>query len=80
VDTGGYAGKILHLDLTRRTATAIETEKYRRWGGGHGMGAAVFWDFCKDKTISFSDLPPYLFSKEERAETVKKGLKFFFQP
>ena len=48
----GYAGKILRLDLMRRTATSIETEKYRRWGGGHGMGAALFWDFCKDKTIT----------------------------
>ena len=48
----GYAGKILRLDLTRRTATAIDTEKYRRWGGGHGMGSALFWDFCKDKTIT----------------------------
>jgi aldehyde:ferredoxin oxidoreductase len=47
----GYAGKILRLDLTRGTATAIETEKYRRWGGGHGMGSALFWDFCQDKTI-----------------------------
>src|SRR5512139_192619 len=48
----GYAGKILRLDLTRRMATTIETEKYRRWGGGHGTGAALFWDFCKDKTIT----------------------------
>jgi len=48
----GYAGKILRLDLTQRKAIVIETEKYRRWGGGHGMGSALFWDFCKDKTIT----------------------------
>ena len=48
----GYAGKILRLDMTNRKAIAIETEPYRRWGGGHGMGAALFWDFCKDKTIT----------------------------
>ena len=48
----GYAGKILHLDLTHRAITAIDTETYRLWGGGHGMGAALFWDFCKDKTIT----------------------------
>lgn len=48
----GYAGKILHLNLTTLKADAIETQKYRRWGGGHGMGAALFWDFCKDKTIT----------------------------
>jgi len=48
----GYAGKILRLDLATKAATAIPTEKYRRWGGGHGMGAALFWDLCKDKTIT----------------------------
>ena len=48
----GYAGKILRLDMTNRKATAIDTEPYRRWGGGHGMGAALFWEFCKDKTIT----------------------------
>lgn len=48
----GYAGNILHLDLTRRFATAIPTEKYRSWGGGHGIGSALFWDLCPDKTIT----------------------------
>jgi aldehyde:ferredoxin oxidoreductase len=48
----GYAGKILRLDMTNRKAVAIETSPYRRWGGGHGMGSALFWDFCKDKTIT----------------------------
>ena len=48
----GYAGKILRLDLTRHVAAAIETDTYRAWGGGHGMGAALFWDLCRDKTIT----------------------------
>ena len=47
----GYAGKILHLDMTAKKANPVPTEKYRRWGGGHGLGSALFWDFCKDKTI-----------------------------
>ncbi|MCU0292918.1 MAG: hypothetical protein MUF10_13150 [Thermoanaerobaculaceae bacterium] len=47
----GYAGKILRLDLTARKATAVDTARYRRWGGGHGMASALFWDFCRDKTI-----------------------------
>ena len=47
----GYAGKILHLDMTAKKANPVLTEKYRRWGGGHGLGSALFWDFCKDKTI-----------------------------
>ena len=48
----GYVGKILRLDLTERRVTEIDTEPYRSWGGGHGLGAALFWDFCKDKTIT----------------------------
>jgi aldehyde:ferredoxin oxidoreductase len=47
----GYAGKILRLDLTAQRATEIDTAKYRSWGGGHGLGSALFWEFCKDKTI-----------------------------
>jgi aldehyde:ferredoxin oxidoreductase len=47
----GYAGHVLHLDMSARKSAAVPTEKYRRWGGGHGLGSALFWDFCKDKTI-----------------------------
>lgn len=47
----GYAGKILLLDLTNRKVSTLDTAKYRRWGGGHGLGSALFWDLCKDKTI-----------------------------
>lgn len=48
----GYAGKILRLDLTARRALEIDTAKYRAWGGGHGLGSALFWDLCRDKTIT----------------------------
>ncbi|MCK8114813.1 aldehyde ferredoxin oxidoreductase N-terminal domain-containing protein [Anaerosoma tenue] len=51
----GYAGKILRVDLTAGTVSEIETEQYREWGGGHGMGSAIFWDLCADKTISGFD-------------------------
>jgi len=47
----GYAGKILRLDLTNREVLVLNTEKYRGWGGGHGLGSALFWEFCRDKTI-----------------------------
>ena len=47
----GYRGTILHVDLSAQAVKSLLTEKYRRWGGGHGMGSALFWDFCKDKTI-----------------------------
>lgn len=53
--TGGYAGKILLLDLSARNAGTIDTEQYAGWYGGHGIGSAIFWDFCKDKSIDGFD-------------------------
>ena len=47
----GYAGKVLVLDLTRRQFGSVPTAKYRAFGGGHGLGSALFWDYCADKTI-----------------------------
>ncbi len=47
----GYTGKILSVDLTAQRITSIPTEKYEHWGGGHGMGSAIFFDLVKDKTI-----------------------------
>ena len=51
----GYAGKILRLDLTNRKTTTIPTSDYAQWGGGHGIGSAVFFDLVKDKTIDGFD-------------------------
>ena len=47
----GYTGKILSIDLTGKKITTIPTDKYESWGGGHGMGSAIFFDLVKDKTI-----------------------------
>ena len=52
---GGYAGKILRLDLTHRKITTIPTSRYEQWVGGHGMGSAIFFDLVKDKTINGFD-------------------------
>lgn len=51
----GYAGKILRLDLTTRRVSTIPTGDYQQWGGGHGMGSAIFFDLVKDKTIDGFD-------------------------
>jgi aldehyde:ferredoxin oxidoreductase len=51
----GYAGKILRLDLTERKVSTIPTSNYAQWGGGHGMGSAIFFDLVKDKTIDGFD-------------------------
>lgn len=49
--TGGYMGQILVLDLTNKSYEVIDSTPYQKWGGGHGMGTALFWDYCEDKTI-----------------------------
>jgi len=47
--TGGYTGKILRVDLTTGSIGTIDTSDYEDWGGGHGIGSAIFWDLCADK-------------------------------
>ena len=51
----GYAGRILRVSLTDRSISTIPTGDYEQWGGGHGMGSAIFWDLCREKAISGFD-------------------------
>ena len=51
----GYTGNILKVDLTKHSISAIPTKKYEQWVGGHGIGAAIFFDLVKDKTVSGFD-------------------------
>ena len=48
--TPGYGGKLLLVDLSKGTGedaiTRLDTEKYEQYGGGYGIGAAMFWEFC----------------------------------
>ncbi len=47
---GGYTGKILRVNLTEKTTSTIPTEKYADdFGGGHGIGSAVFFDLVGDQ-------------------------------
>ena len=48
----GFVGKILHVHLGKRKCAVIATSQYEDWGGGHGMGSAIFWDLVKNKKIS----------------------------
>jgi aldehyde:ferredoxin oxidoreductase len=43
---GGYLGKILRVNLSDATIGSISTSRYEEFGGGLGMGAAIFWDLC----------------------------------
>ncbi|MBN2243537.1 MAG: aldehyde:ferredoxin oxidoreductase [Acidobacteria bacterium] len=47
--TAGYAGKILRVDLTAKSFGTIPTERYEQYGGGHGMGSALFFDLVGDQ-------------------------------
>jgi len=51
----GYTGKILRINLTTRVVSSLNTADYEQWGGGHGIGSAIFWDLVQDKTISGFD-------------------------
>jgi len=51
----GYAGSILRLDLNSRNVSTMPTSDYEQWGGGHGIGSAIFFDLVKDKTIDGLD-------------------------
>jgi aldehyde:ferredoxin oxidoreductase len=42
----GYIGKILRVHLTTRQVSIIDTAKYEEFGGGYGMGSAIFWDLA----------------------------------
>jgi len=46
---GGYAGKILRVNLTNKSTGTIPTEKYVEYGGAHGMGSAIFFDLVGDQ-------------------------------
>lgn len=46
---GGYTGKILRVNLTSKSISRIDTEKYVEFGGGHGIGAAIFFDLVAEQ-------------------------------
>jgi aldehyde:ferredoxin oxidoreductase len=43
---GGYAGKILRVHLSTGKIDSTPTAEYEEFGGGLGIGAAIFWDLC----------------------------------
>ncbi len=51
----GYAGKILRINLSTRERSTLDTKDYEQWGGGHGIGSAIFFDLVKDKSIDGFD-------------------------
>jgi aldehyde:ferredoxin oxidoreductase len=64
----GLTGNILRVNLTKEQISIIKTADYREWIAGHGLGAAIFFDLVKDKSVSAFDsrnvlvIAPGLFS------------------
>jgi aldehyde:ferredoxin oxidoreductase len=54
---GGYTGKILRVNLTTKSIRTIDTAQYEEYGGGHGIGSAIFWDLVGDQ-LPFRALDP----------------------
>lgn len=46
---GGFSGKILKINLTSKNIGTIDTGKYEEYGGGHGIGSAIFLDMVGDQ-------------------------------
>jgi aldehyde:ferredoxin oxidoreductase len=42
----GFAGKIVRINLTSKTISIIDTARYEEFGGGFGIGEAIFWDLA----------------------------------
>ena len=42
----GYAGKIARVNLSTGQISQLDTAKYEEYGGGYGMGAAIFWELA----------------------------------
>ena len=53
--TGGWTGKILRVDLTNQKTEEIETSEYsKRFLGGLGIAAKIYWDEVKPEVTAFS--------------------------
>jgi aldehyde:ferredoxin oxidoreductase len=53
----GYAGKIARINLTTQKVTTIPTSNYEQWGGGHGIGTALFFDIMvKEKGLNLAEI------------------------
>ena len=46
MNTGGYTGKVLRVDLTRGETwvESLDDDLIRRWVGGVGFGAHYLWE------------------------------------
>ena len=68
--TSGWAGTILHVDLTRRSIKKIDTAQYcREYIGGLGFGLKLYWDYARSDAEAFHPDSPLLFMTGPLAAT-----------
>ena len=74
---GGYAGKILHIDLTRKEAVRkdLDFEVAKRFIGGRGLGAKILYDLSKLKTDPLSPDNILVFATGPLTGTTAPGSK-----
>ncbi len=57
----GWAGTILHVDLTRRSVKKIDTAQYCiEYIGGLGIGLKLYWDYARPDADAFHPDSPLL--------------------
>jgi len=60
--SGGYAGRILRVNLGRNTIDAEETARYApEWIGGRGVAARIAWNEIPPGTTAFDPANPLIF-------------------
>ncbi len=58
---GGYAGKLLRVNLSKRTVEQQETSDYLpNWYGGRAMAARIAWDEIPEGTGAFDPASPLM--------------------
>ena len=66
----GWAGTILHVDLTHRSIKTIDTAQYcREYIGGLGIGLKLYWDWAYPECDAFHPDSPLLFMTGPLAAT-----------
>jgi len=76
-ELGGYAGKILHIDLTGKKAVDnhLDVEMAKRFIGGRGLGAKILYDSVKPRTDPLSPDNILVFATGPLTGTMAPGSK-----
>ena len=61
-ETGGWAGKVLHVDLTEKRNSKIPTQQYEpeKYLGGMGLNFKIFWELGCPKVEAFDPENPLI--------------------